>query len=425
VKKIIFLILAFISILFFGKTTFADDELVNIRLKTDFNLWKVDLKKSGWINEYPKLSWNGIDIKLPYYIDKTLSERTSTYLNASSAKGIDYAKVQEYMEKVVAPDIKREKQDVTIKLNEKGKVVFDGFAISGQDIDIEKSFYLIKKAFESNQEDVRLPIKTIQPNVTVESDELRQKGIVSLLATGETDFSGSPANRRNNIRVGLASFSGRLVPPGAETGAGEILGRVDGTTGYLQELVIKGDKTIPEYGGGLCQVSTTIFRGVLFAGLPITERVNHSYAVSYYDPQGLDATIYPPHPDLKFVNDTPNFILIQTTTVGDKAYSDIYGSPVARHIDLIGPYYYDYKPIPPPRTEYTDKILLGTKQILGGAHVGFKASWYRRISYDDSSKKDVLYHIYSNYEARPLYTLIGGTNPNQTLSEAELSKIIR
>lgn len=424
-KKVILLTLAFISILLLPHAVFADNGISFVRLKTNFNLWKVDLKKSEWVNEYPKLSWNGIDVKLPEYIDSTLLAKTTNYLNASTAKGIDYAKVQEYMEKVVAPDIRREKQDVTIKLNEKGKVVFDGFAISGQDMDIEKSFYLIKKAFESNQEDVRLPIKTIQPNVNVESDELRQKGIVSLLATGETDFSGSPVNRRNNIRVGLASFSGKLIPPGETGSAGVILGRVDASTGYLPELVIKGDKTVPEYGGGLCQVSTTIYRGVLFAGLPIPERRNHSYAVSYYDPQGLDATIYPPNPDLKFVNDTSNYILIQTTIVGNKAYSDVYGTPVNRHIDLIGPYYYDYRPIPPSRTEYTDKLPPGKKEILGGAHVGFKASWYRRISYDDASKKDVLEHIFSSYEARPLYTLIGGTNPNQTVSEAELSEIIR
>ena len=221
------------------------------------------------------------------------------------------------------------------------------------------------------------------------------------------------------IRVGLASFNGQLVAPGVETGAGKMLGKVDGSTGYLQELVIKGDKTVPEYGGGLCQVSTTLYRSVLFAALPVTERRNHSYAVSYYDPQGLDATIYPPNPDMKFINDTPNYILIQTTIVGNKAYSNIYGTHVNRHVDLIGPYYYDYKPIPPPRTEYSDKLPVGTKQMLGGAHAGFKASWYRRISYDDGSKKDVLEHIFSSYEARPLYTLIGGSKPGEPSASSD------
>ena len=305
------------------------------------------------------------------------------------------------------PEIHREKQDVTIKQDADGKIVFDGFAMSGQDVDFDKSFYLIQKAFSTNQPDVRLPLNVIQPNVNVESAELKSKGIVALLGTGETDFTGSPRNRRINISVGLSSFNGKMVEPNAESGAGAILGRVDGTTGYLQELVIKGDKTVPEYGGGLCQVSTTIYRSLLFAGLPILERRNHSYAVSYYDPQGLDATIYPPNPDLKFKNDTSANILLQTTIVGDKAYSNVYGTPVNRHVDLIGPYYYDYRGAPPARTEYTDKLPVGEVQKLGAAHPGFKASWYRRISYDDGSKPDVLEHIFSSYEARPLYTLIG------------------
>jgi vancomycin resistance protein YoaR len=399
--------LAFILILLMPKAVFADDGLKTIQLKTNFNIWKVDVTRAGWVNEYPKLSWNGIDVKLPKYLPSSLTADTSKYLTNKPVKGIDYAEVKSYLEKIVVPEIKRDKQDVTIKTDDKGKVIFDGFAMSGQDVDFEKAFYLIQKAFATNQPDVRLPIITIQPNVNVESEDLKSKGIVSLLATGETDFTGSPRNRQVNIRVGLSSFNGKLVAPGAESGAGAILGRVDGTTGYLQELVIKGDKTVPEYGGGLCQVSTTVYRSLLFAGVPILERRNHSYAVSYYDPQGLDATIYPPNPDMKFKNDTSAYILLQTTTVGNKAYSNVYGTPVARHVDLIGPYYYDYRGAPPARTEYTDKLPAGEVQKLGAAHPGFKASWYRRISYDDGSQPDALEHIFSNYEARPLYTLIG------------------
>jgi len=296
---------------------------------------------------------------------------------------------------------------VTISLDDKGKVKFDGFAFNGQAVDFDRAFYLIRKAIQDNIEEVRLPLRVIPAKVTVLSDELRKKGITQLISTGETNFKNSPTNRRINIRVGLASFNGKIVAPGAESGAGEILGRVDGSTGYAKELVIKGDKTIPEYGGGLCQVSTTVYRSLLMGGFPITARTNHSYAVSYYDPQGLDATIYPPNPDMKFINDTPNHILLQTTTVGDKAYSNVYGTVVDRQVDLIGPWYYAFTGIPPPRTEYTEKLAPGEKVKLGEAHGGFKASWYRRITYGDPAQKEKLEHIFSSYEARPLYTLIG------------------
>ena len=99
--------------------------------------------------------------------------------------------------------------------------------------------------------------------------------------------------------------------------------------GYLPELVIKNNKTIPEFGGGLCQVSTTMFRTALLAGLPILERRPHAYRVRYYDwpyGPGVDATVYQPHPDLRFKNDTKHYILIQTRIVGTRLYFDFYGT---------------------------------------------------------------------------------------------------
>jgi vancomycin resistance protein YoaR len=103
------------------------------------------------------------------------------------------------------------------------------------------------------------------------------------------------------------------------------------------ELVNKKNTTVPEFGGGICQVSTTMFRVALNTGLKITERHNHAYPVSYYNPPGLDATIYIPSPDLKFVNDTKNHILIQSRIEGTKLFFDFYGNPDGRQVELIGP----------------------------------------------------------------------------------------
>jgi vancomycin resistance protein YoaR len=385
----------------------AADELTSLRIKTNFNIWKVDLDKAEWLSHYPKLSWNGFDVKLPDSLEGPLKDKTASYMNSSDAVGVDYAAVKRYLEKTASPELDREPQDVTISLDDQGKVKFDGFAFNGQAIDFEKAFYLIRKAIQDKIEEIRLPLMIIPAKVTVLSDDLKQKGIVQLISTGETNFKNSPTNRRINIKVGLASFNGQIIPPGTESGAGAILGRVDDTTGYKKELVIKGDKTVPEFGGGLCQVSTTVYRSLLIGGFPITERTNHSYAVSYYDPQGLDATIYPPNPDMKFINDTPNHILLQTTTVGDKAYSNVYGTAVDRQVDLIGPWYYGFGATPPPRTEYTTQLAPGEKKLLGSAHGGFKADWYRRITYADPAKKEVIERIHSDYEPRPLYTVIG------------------
>ncbi len=407
-----------LTIAFFPNLCHAQDDLTSLRLKTNFNIWRVNLANADWLNTYPKLSWNGFDVKLPENLQAGLKDKTLPLLNATEILGVDYAAVKRYLEKNMSPELNREPEDVTISLDDEGKVKFEGFAFNGQTIDFDKAFYLIRKAVQEKVEEVRLPLKVIPAKVNVLSDELKEKGITALISTGETNFKNSPANRRVNIKVGLASFNGQIIPPGVESGAGKILGRVDGSTGYLKELVIKGDKTVPEYGGGLCQVSTTVYRSLLIGGFPITKRTNHSYAVSYYDPQGLDATIYPPDPDMKFINDTPNSILLQTTTVGDKAYSNVYGTPVDRQVDLIGPWYYDFTPIPPPRTEDTTKLAPGEKQRLGAAHGGFKADWYRRITYADPAIKETIDRIHSNYEARPNYTLIGVASPAEaTVSE--------
>lgn len=408
-KSLLLLPIVLVALLYPGGAM-AAEPLSSMRLKTDFKIWKVNLNRVDWMNDYSKLSWNGLEVKLLSDLDPLSSENALSYLQNNKVSGVDFVKVKDYLETVVAPYLVREKQDVTISMKN-GKVVFEGFALHGQELDIEKSLYLIREAFKMGEGEIRLPIRKIQPIITVESDELKEKGIVELLSTGETDFAGSPYNRRVNIKIGLASFSGNLIAPGEGSGAGDMLGYIGPETGYLKELVIKGDKTIPEYGGGLCQVSTTVYRSLLFAGLPITQRRNHSYAVSYYDPQGLDATIYPPAVDMKFKNDTSAHILLQATTIGNKAYSNVYGTPVDRQVDLIGPYYYSYRRAPPAKVEYTSELAPGQKKSVGGAHTGFKADWYRRISYADGDKEDVLENIHSNYAARPQYTLIGEDKP--------------
>jgi vancomycin resistance protein YoaR len=168
-------------------------------------------------------------------------------------------------------------------------------------------------------------------------------GIKELVAVGESDFSGSPRNRRVNIGVGASRFQGLILKPGEEFSFNKFLGDVDGEHGFLPELVIKRSGLVPEFGGGLCQVSSTAFRAAMNAGVDITERRNHSFAVRYYAPQGTDATIYPGVTDFKFTNDLPSHLLIRTKIDGDKLYFEFYGTKDDRKITFDGPYQYDKK----------------------------------------------------------------------------------
>jgi vancomycin resistance protein YoaR len=197
----------------------------------------------------------------------------------------------------------------------------------GQEIDAQKSLEAIEKALASTQENavtVNLPISTSE--ATFKSSDLESLGFQEVIGEGRSNFAGSPKNRVYNIRRAVQQFSGVIVKPGEEFSFVKYLGEVDGTTGYLPELVIRNNKTEPEFGGGICQVSSTVFRAAIYSGLKISERRNHSYAVQYYKPYGMDATIYIPKPDFKFINTTPGAIFMQPEIVGTELIFRFFGT---------------------------------------------------------------------------------------------------
>lgn len=209
---------------------------------------------------------------------------------------------------------------------------------SGYEISDRESRVNIIKVLQENTEtkDISLAVKTLEPEIT--GTNLDKYGIKELVGQGVSNFRGSPKNRIHNITVGAAKFNGVLIKPGEEFSFIKTLGPVDASTGYLPELVIKVDKTIPEFGGGMCQVSTTMFRAAFNAGLKITARTNHAYPVQYYAPQGLDATVYIPKPDMMFLNDTHNYILVQTRIEGTQLIFDFYGTSDGRQAKMVGPF---------------------------------------------------------------------------------------
>jgi vancomycin resistance protein YoaR len=224
----------------------------------------------------------------------------------------------------------------------------------GRSLDINASKELVLNAIIRGAKEVNLPVNLVEPAITLE--KVNELGITTLIGRGESDFKGSTSSRIHNIRLGSAKFNGAIVKPDETFSFNSILGEVDENNGYQSELVIKKGKLVYEYGGGLCQVSTTLFRSAIMAGLPIVERRPHSFPVRYYDPQGFDATIYPGVVDLKFKNDTPNHILIQSRIEDSKLVFDIYGPDDGRKVVLDGPYQYDQKSNGAMRARFTRKI---------------------------------------------------------------------
>ncbi|HUO75701.1 MAG TPA: VanW family protein [Candidatus Paceibacterota bacterium] len=238
-------------------------------------------------------------------------------------------------------------------------------------------------------------------------------GIRELIGKATTPFTGSPKNRISNIKNGIKFISGAIVQPGEEFSTLAQLGTVDNTTGYLPELVIKGDRTQPEFGGGLCQVSTTLFRAVLNAGLPVTERRNHSYRVSYYEKDGdgnkigpgLDATIYDPQPDFKFKNDTANPIMIIGYVIGDKATFELYGTKDGRTATLDGPHQLSETPSGDPIYIPTTDLAPGVKKQVETPHPGGTAIATYTVTYADGHKDTTVFH--SSYRPWPAQYLVG------------------
>lgn len=194
-------------------------------------------------------------------------------------------------------------------------------AVTGRALNIAASVETISEKLLAGEHEIPLIIDVVEPDVG-DKATAEQLGITELVSSHTSYFYGSSAARIQNITTAAAQFHGLLIPPGAVFSMGDVLGEVSLDTGYAEALIIYGDRTIEGVGGGVCQVSTTLFRTVFFGGYPVNERYPHAYRVGYYELKadggyntslaGLDATVYTPLVDFKFTNDSPNWLLMET-----------------------------------------------------------------------------------------------------------------
>jgi len=205
--------------------------------------------------------------------------------------------------------------------DETGQIESIAASSIGRTMDVEASIIAINDALLRGEHNVALVVGEQQPAVadTATGQDL---GVTQLITSYTTYFYGSSTPRIQNIVAAAGQFHGVLVAPGETFSMGNTLGDVSLENGFAEALIIYGGRTIKGVGGGVCQVSTTLFRTVFFAGFPVVERYSHAYRVSYYektasgdvDPNlaGMDATVYFPLVDFKFQNDTPYWLLMET-----------------------------------------------------------------------------------------------------------------
>lgn len=268
---------------------------------------------------------------------------------------------------------------------ENGRVTEFQTAKDGKKVDVAKLKELLLREVTSSTKEaliISVPIITIKPEVT--NEEANNLGIVEKIGEGTSHFAGSIPNRIYNITLAATRLNGILIKPGEVFSFNKALGDVSVFTGYKQAYVIQNGRTVLGDGGGVCQVSTTLFRAILNAGLPIIERNQHAYRVSYYEQDsgpGIDAAIYTPTLDLKFKNDTENYILLQAHVNPDQyeLTFELYGTKDGREVLIGKPVIVSQSPAPEPLYQDDPTLPKGVIKQIDWAAAGAVVYFTRQV----------------------------------------------
>lgn len=306
----------------------------------------------------------------------------------------------------IAPSLQTEPINARMIFNDETRQLeLFAHAVVGQTVDIEKSVDEIITKIQSGEHQASLVMKTIDPAVKDDSSAAGL-GITELVAETTSYFYGSDPARIQNIRAASSSFHGVFVAPGEVFSMAKYLTDISLENGYAEAPIIVGDQTIDGVGGGVCQVSTTLFRNAFYGGFPIVERHPHAYRVGYYEQQsngsidpnlsGLDATVYMPLVDFKFRNDTDHWLLMETYPTDTSLTWKFYSTSDGREVKWWSTGVTDI--IEPPDPVYREDPTLptGTIKQVDWAVYGATVEAYRTVSRNGV--------IYINDTFRTVYT---------------------
>ncbi|MCX6792060.1 MAG: VanW family protein [Candidatus Gottesmanbacteria bacterium] len=266
-----------------------------------------------------------------------------------------------------------------------GKVTSFRPSATGRSLNKDEANVRLSQAFytagRTGQErmTILMPIETVKPAVA--TDQANTFGVKELIGSGYSEFAGSIAGRIHNIALAAGRINGILIKPGETFSFNDAVGDISAATGYQSAYIIKDGHTVLGDGGGVCQVSTTLFRAALAAGFPIIERHAHDYRVHYYEEggfkPGLDATVYGPTYDLKFKNDTATSILIQAKTdVANLSLTfDLYGTGDGRRAQILNQKLWGITAPPPDLYQDDPTLARGTVKQVDFSAWGAKASF--------------------------------------------------
>jgi vancomycin resistance protein YoaR len=288
-----------------------------------------------------------------------------------------------------------------------------GFAVSGDrvtvvpaqpglELDVPRAASAVLAAASRPANRVtRLPLAVAQPKRSTAAAQAM--GIKGVVGTYETVYGGDP-NRIHNVQLVAHLVDDKLIAPGATFSFNGTTGERSADKGFLEAPVIVNGELQTGLGGGVCQVSTTVFNAAFEAGLPITARTNHALYISHY-PLGRDATVNYPDIDLKFVNDTSHWLLLRTFVGSSSLVVTLYGTPVHRRVESIAqPLRYVSAP---PVQKTVDATLKPGQVVVDDPGVPAQATSVERKVYSPSGKLLSDATWYSSYRAEPKIIRVG------------------
>jgi len=331
---------------------------------------------------------------------------------------LDDAKVRAYLE-TLAAQIDQRPRDARLRFNpDTGAVTVLTPSAAGRTLDVETSLTAIQAAVTSGAPEAPLAVNDVAP--AVDMNRIAEMGIRELVSTGTTYFAGSSASRVRNVEVAAEQFEGVVIPPGGIFSFNEIVRDVSSANGFEDSLIIWGDRTAVGVGGGVCQVSTTVFRAAYEGGFPLVERYNHGYVVDWYGEPGMDATIFTPTVDFRFRNDTDAYLLIDP--VVDSANGvvtfNFYGTRPARTVTVSTPAITDV--VKPEAPVYTvdESLATGQTKQVEWEKEGMSVTVTRTIVENGTTRTDTLKSLYQPWRA--VYLVGPGTlTPTPEPAEAE------
>lgn len=273
---------------------------------------------------------------------------------------------------------------------------------NGRTLNIPATLARMEQAiFSANNRVVPMAFDYVPPQYPDDSSAAAL-GITQMISQGTTFYTGSTQARRENIIQAAARFDGIIIPPHTMFSFNQYVGDISPEEGYVSGKVIFGGKTIDGVGGGVCQVSTTAFQAAFYAGFPIVERHAHGYRVGYYEAGegvGMDAAIFTPELDLRFMNDTDYSLLIETSVFpgNNSVQFRFYSTNPGRQVVKSGPEIINVQPASPTRYEANPDFTPGQELQVDWSAQGAEVRVTRRILDPNGNELDEDV-FYSNYQ---------------------------